>query len=105
MPSLPPEVNDDTYTSDVSVKGQWQVRYDGRVTIEIKPPEVEREGLDVFVCIDKERREVLERRPASSVVVELVYPKYVRKDRDRGGASVLMRSGSVVIGWTVLIVV
>lgn len=61
-----------------------------RVTIEIKPPEVEREGLDAFVCIDKERREVLERRPASSVVVELVYPKYVRKDRERTGAPVLM---------------
>lgn len=35
VPSPPPEVNDDTYTSDVSVKGQWQVRFDGRVTIEI----------------------------------------------------------------------
>ncbi len=61
-----------------------------RVTIEVNPPEVEREGLDAFVCIDKERREVLERRPASSVVVELVYPKYVRKARDRKDAPVLM---------------
>lgn len=61
-----------------------------RVTIEINPPEVEREGLDAFECIDKERREVLERRPAASVVVELVYPKYVRKDRDRKNAPVLM---------------
>jgi|AGTN01.1.fsa_nt_gi hypothetical protein len=33
--SPPPEVNDDAYTSDVSSKGNWQVRYDGRVTIEI----------------------------------------------------------------------
>lgn len=35
VPSPPPEVNDDSYTSDVSSKGEWQVRYDGRVTIEI----------------------------------------------------------------------
>lgn len=34
-PAPPPEVNDDVYNSDVSIKGKWQVRYAGRVTIEV----------------------------------------------------------------------
>ncbi len=34
-PSLPPEVNDDVYNSDVSFKGKWQVRYSGRLTVEV----------------------------------------------------------------------
>ena len=54
-----------------------------RVPIEILPPEVEREGTDAFERIGVETREVLERRPASTVVVALSYPKFVRKDRDR----------------------
>ena len=66
-----------------------------RVTIEIQPPEVEREGRDAFECIGSERREVLERRPASSVVVELVYPKYVRKDRERHAAAQVLMAESV----------
>src|SRR5262249_20244778 len=51
-------------------------------TIEILPPEVEREGLDHFERIGDDRRIVLERRPAATVAVEIVYPKFVRKDRD-----------------------
>ena len=44
-----------------------------RVTVEVLPPEVQKEGLDAFERIGQETRNVLERRPASSVVVELVY--------------------------------
>ena len=51
-----------------------------RVTIELVPPEVEREGRKAFEMIGVERREVLERRPASVVVVEVVKPKFVRKE-------------------------
>jgi transposase len=50
-----------------------------RVTIEIVPPEVEREGHQAFEVIGVESREVLERRPASLVVVEVVKKKFVRK--------------------------
>jgi transposase len=50
-----------------------------RVTIELIPPEVEREGLDAFDILGEERRGILERRPASSVIVEVVRKKFVRK--------------------------
>jgi transposase len=50
-----------------------------RVSIELIPLEVEREGLDAFDIIGEERRGVLERRPASCVVVEVVRKKFVRK--------------------------
>jgi transposase len=54
-----------------------------RVYIELVPPEVEREGLDAFTIIGSETRAVLERRPASCVVVEVVRKKFVRKtDKD-----------------------
>jgi hypothetical protein len=66
-----------------------------RVTIEITPMEVQREGLDAFERVGAETREVLERRPASAVVVELVYPKYVRKDRERGEATEVLVSEAV----------
>jgi transposase len=58
-----------------------------RVRIELRPPEVEREGEAAFTLIGTDTREVLERRPASSVVVQLVYKKYVRKDRERNAAT------------------
>lgn len=51
-----------------------------RVRIEIVPPEVESAGRDAFEVIGVESREVLERRPASLVVVEVVKPKFVRKE-------------------------
>lgn len=54
-----------------------------RVRFELVPAEVEREGRDAFDEIGVERREVLERRPASLVVVEVVKPKFVRKS-ERG---------------------
>jgi transposase len=50
-----------------------------RVTIELLPEEVKREGTDAFDRIGEDAREVLERRPASTVAVRLVYPKFVRK--------------------------
>jgi transposase len=50
-----------------------------RVRVEIVPPEVEREGLDAFAVIGVDKREVLERRPASLVVVEVIKKKFVRK--------------------------
>jgi transposase len=50
-----------------------------RVRVELVPPEVEREGLDAFEQIGSETREVMERRPASVVVVEVVKKKFVRK--------------------------
>ena len=58
-----------------------------RVAIEILPPEVQREGLDAFELVGTDTREVLERRPASCVVVAITYKKFVRKDRERGGAT------------------
>jgi transposase len=51
-----------------------------RVRIEIVPPEVEQSGREAFDVIGVETREVLERRPASLVVVEVVKPKFVRKE-------------------------
>jgi transposase len=50
-----------------------------RVCVELVPPEVEREGLDAFEQIGSDTREVIERRPASVVVVEVVKKKFVRK--------------------------
>jgi transposase len=58
-----------------------------RVAIEILPPEVLSEGLDAFTLVGSETREVLERRPASCVVVAITYKKFVRKDRERGVAT------------------
>jgi transposase len=51
-----------------------------RVPIEILPEEVKREGLDAFTRIGQETREVIERRPPATVVVQLIYPKFVRKE-------------------------
>jgi transposase len=57
-----------------------------REEIEIVPPEVERDP-DAFELIGSETREVLERRPSSTITVVLIYKKYVRKDRKRGEAT------------------
>jgi transposase len=54
-----------------------------RVVIEMVPDEVKREGLDAFELIGSDSREVLERRPAGTIAVQLVYPKYVRKEREK----------------------
>jgi transposase len=55
-----------------------------REQIEILPPEVERDP-DAFEFIGADTRAVLERRPSATIVVEITYKKYVRKDRDRDG--------------------
>jgi transposase len=57
-----------------------------RVIIEVLPPEVQREGLDAFDRIGQEVSEVIERRPASAVVVCTVRPKFVRRDKRAGAA-------------------
>jgi transposase len=54
-----------------------------RVEIEVLPPEVEAEGRDAFEQIGVEVAEVLERRPASVVIVRVLRPKLVRRDRER----------------------
>jgi transposase len=57
-----------------------------RVQIEIVPPKVERDP-DAFELIGADKRAVLERQPSSTVVVEISYKKFVRKDRDPEGAT------------------
>jgi len=54
-----------------------------RVDVELLPLEVQRQGLDQFERIGEEVSEVLERRPASAVVVRVIRPKFVPKDRLR----------------------
>ncbi len=54
-----------------------------RVEIEVLPEEVKREGLDAFDRIGEETSELIERRPASLVVVRTIRPKFVKKDRER----------------------
>lgn len=62
-----------------------------RISIELIPPEVEREGLDAFEIIGQESRLLLERRPASCVVVEIVRKKFRRKaDKDALETEVLI---------------
>jgi len=48
-----------------------------RVEIVLLPPEVQQAGLDAFVRVGEEVREVLERRPASMVAVRIVRPKFI----------------------------
>jgi transposase len=54
-----------------------------REEIVIVPPEVERDP-GAYELIGSETREVVERRPSASIVVALIYNKYVPKDRKRG---------------------
>lgn len=54
-----------------------------RVTIEILPDEVQREGTDAFERIGEEVSETLERRTGGFVVARVVRGKWVRKDRER----------------------
>jgi len=66
-----------------------------RVPIEIIPPEVRSEGLDAFELIGTETREVVERRSASTVVVQLIYKKFVRKDRERNAPTEVLAAEAV----------
>lgn len=56
-----------------------------RVRVILTPLDVQQQGLDQFDCMGEEVSEVIERRPRSTVVVEVVRPKYVLKSRDRLG--------------------
>jgi hypothetical protein len=49
------------------------------VEIVLLPPEVQQQGLDAFLRVGEEVREVLERRPASMVVVRIVRPKFIER--------------------------
>lgn len=60
-----------------------------RVDVEVIPEEVQRLGLDAFERISEDVSEVLERRPASLVVVRVHRPKFVLKGRDRAEATVV----------------
>jgi transposase len=60
-----------------------------RVDVEVIPEEVQRLGLDAFERISETVSEVIERRPASLVVVRVRRPKFVLKGRDRAEAAVV----------------
>jgi transposase len=53
-----------------------------RVEVTVLPPEVEQKGLEAFERIGEEVTETVERRPASLVVVRVIKPKFVEKNRD-----------------------
>ncbi len=62
-----------------------------RVEVDLVPLEVQQEGLDAFDVIGEERRETLERRPSSAVVVVTIRRKFIRKtEQGREGATVLL---------------
>jgi transposase len=61
-----------------------------RVDVEILPPEVQLEGIENFVLVGENSREVMERRPASTVIVTLRYKKFLRKGRDRAAEATEM---------------
>lgn len=66
-----------------------------RVPIEILPLEVQKEGLDAFNHVGTDVREVLERRAAATVVVQFIYKKFVRKDRDPNDVTVVYSPDTV----------
>jgi transposase len=66
-----------------------------RVPIEILPVEVQKEGLDAFDLVGSDVREVLERRAAATVVVQFIYKKFVRKDRDLDDTTVVYSPDTV----------
>jgi transposase len=53
-----------------------------RVELEILPDEVQQQGLAAFEQIGAEVSEVVERRPSSLVVVRVIRPKFVRRERE-----------------------
>lgn len=63
-----------------------------RVQIELLPPEVQLKGIDAFSRIGEDVTETVERRPASLVVVRVVKPKFVLKDRDRNAETQVLQA-------------
>jgi len=57
------------------------------VRVELKPVEVEKQGTDAFVRIGEDVSEVLERRPASMVRVQVVRGKYIPKEQASAAAT------------------
>jgi transposase len=66
-----------------------------RVEVRVLPAEVEREGTDQFEQIGEEVCEVVERRRASLVVVRIVRPKFVRRDRERNAETTVVTAPAV----------
>jgi transposase len=65
-----------------------------RERIELVPPEVERDP-DAFQLIGVDKRSVLERKPSTTIVVEIIYKKFVRKDRDPDGITEIWSADTV----------
>lgn len=63
-----------------------------RVELEIVPEDVKRAGLDAFERIGEDVKEVLERRPASVVIVRVIKPKFKRKESLDGKTEILTGS-------------
>lgn len=63
-----------------------------RVDIEVIPPEVQEKGLEAFERIGEDVTETVERRPGSLVVVRVHRPKFVARDRARGGETKVSQS-------------
>jgi transposase len=64
----------------------------------VLPPEVQRKGLDAFKRVGQEVREVLERRPASMVVVRIVRPKFVERTAQDGPGGEARRGADRRVG-------
>jgi transposase len=69
-----------------------------RVDIEVIPPEVQEKGLESFERIGEDVTETVERRPGSLVVVRVHRPKFVLKDRERGGETKVSQSPPMELG-------
>jgi transposase len=65
-----------------------------RVDIEVIPPEVQEKGTESFERIGEDVTETVERRPGSLVVVRIHKPKFVPKDRARGGETKVSQSST-----------
>jgi transposase len=63
-----------------------------RVEVEVLPPEVQQKGTDAFVRIGEDVTEIVERRPASLVVVRTRRPKFVPRDRERNAETVVAQA-------------
>jgi len=89
------DADDDSECEDeqeVEVKGHKRKRGGGRQKLPedlprrqevLIPDEVLNEGRENFLQVGEERTETIERQAAQVFVLEIIRPKYVRKDRDR----------------------
>lgn len=63
-----------------------------RIEIQVVSEEVKRAGLDAYEVIGVTTTESMERRKASTVVVRIVRPKFVRKDGPQQGEPVVLQA-------------